>query len=323
MFNKKACVYKIEAPSGNFYIGSTIQQKIRFMQHKHDLKLGIHVNAALQFSANKYGIENLKFEVIMCVLDKAHVRDLEQQMIDELKPAYNISKNAYSALFDESVIQKRIATLSKPVVRLTDGAWFCSGYEAARAMGGEKQRDQLPTALKLGWRWLGHFWKYAEENKTLEQVEAAWNQRDALRVDRAKKAASKAKSKAVICVDTGEIFKSCTEAQRAKGIHLGGVSRAALEGSLAGGLFWKFADDPTPAEEIKGRYAKKLETKSIGQKQRMSARLIKKVKCKETGEIFSSVKEATKAKGLGKDAIRISFLKNKPTKGLTWEYLNA
>lgn len=243
-------VYKIESPSGNFYIGSSTAIKRRFAQHKRDLLRGTHINAALQNAADKYGVSNLTFSIVACVLNETHIRDVEQQLIDDLRPAYNISKNAHSALFDKQVINKRIKTLSRPVVRLTDGAWFKSAYEAARVMGAIKQRDLFPTAVKNGWKWAGHFWKYADEDKTLEAIQADWNIRDRLRKEKAKQGSIKAKSKQVMCIETNEVFNSCREAEKAKGIHRGGVSRACIVQKTAGQLHWKFAVDHVSSKEI-------------------------------------------------------------------------
>ena len=316
-------VYKIESPSGNFYIGSSVNLKRRFAQHKRDLRRGTHINLALQNTANKYGVDNLVFSVIACVLDGNNIRDVEQIIIDDLLPSYNISKNAHSALFDKQVVDKRVNTISRPVVRLTDGAWFKSAYEAARAMDGYKQKDLFPTAVKNGWKWAGHFWKYADEDKTLEQVQAAWDFRDKMRKEKAKEAASLAKSKEVMCLNTGEVFASCRAAELAKGIHRGGVSRGCLGYKKVKDMFWKFSSDPITLEEIERNYANILSKQKHNQRKALLVKQSKRVMCKETSEIFPSVKEATKAKGIHKDAVRASILKGAKVSGYSWEIINA
>jgi hypothetical protein len=118
-------------------------------------------------------------------------------------------------------------------------------------MGASNKRDLFPTAVKNGWKWAGHFWKYADENKTLEQVQDDWSLRDKFRMEKAKQAAIKARSKEVVCLETGEVFSSCREAERAKGIHRGGVSRACLVHKTAGHFHWKFSSDNITLQETK------------------------------------------------------------------------
>jgi group I intron endonuclease len=316
-------IYKIESPSGGFYIGSSVNLKRRFMQHRHGLRTSTHVNPILQKVANKYGVDALSFSCIASVLNKEDIRVVEQTIMDDLKPEYNISKNAHSAVFDPEVTKKRIATLSKPVICLTDGVQFSSGYEAARIMDGESQRDQLPTALKKGWKWLGHFWKYAHESKTLEDVESDWLKRDKKRRENAEAGSVAARSRAVVCLNTGVTYSSCRAAELQTGTHKGSVSRSALFGSMTGGLLWKFADQDLTLEQAQEAYKKK---KEVAEAKRIAAvvkTMEKRVRCIETGEIFESVRIAQKIKGLGKDAIRLSMVKKRKVHGYSWELVDA
>lgn len=60
-----SAVYNItNTVNGNFYIGSSVRVRIRFYEHRHDLRKGIHHCAHLQRAWNKYGETNFRFEVV-------------------------------------------------------------------------------------------------------------------------------------------------------------------------------------------------------------------------------------------------------------------
>lgn len=79
------------------YIGSAVNQKRRFKQHKSELRLNKHDNKHLQRSYNKHGINSF----IFITLEETSLENLltrEQFWIDTLKPEYNIRKFADSNL---------------------------------------------------------------------------------------------------------------------------------------------------------------------------------------------------------------------------------
>lgn len=90
-------IYRIVSPSGNEYIGSALLFNRRFAKHRHELKTRKHHCKPLQSAYEKYGLENLRFEIlIVCKAD-----DLifyEQLVIDSFRPSYNMCKKAGSAL---------------------------------------------------------------------------------------------------------------------------------------------------------------------------------------------------------------------------------
>ena len=71
-------VYKIvNIQNGDFYIGSSINLSLREKNHFNKLKHGKHVNTYLQNVYEKYGKENLKFEVL-ATCPKEYCIKLEQ-----------------------------------------------------------------------------------------------------------------------------------------------------------------------------------------------------------------------------------------------------
>lgn len=88
-------VYKItNLINGKFYIGSTSWNfQKRWKTHRNQLRKNKHDNPHLQYSWNKHGELNFKFEIVEdCPKAECFVR--EQYYIDILKPQYNILQNA-------------------------------------------------------------------------------------------------------------------------------------------------------------------------------------------------------------------------------------
>lgn len=92
-------IYKIaNKVTGEIYIGSSVNINNRFRYHKSKLIKNCHDNDHLQKVFNKYGLENLSFEIIEIVNDVTNLIKLEQYYIDSLNPKYNICKITGSCL---------------------------------------------------------------------------------------------------------------------------------------------------------------------------------------------------------------------------------
>jgi excinuclease UvrABC nuclease subunit len=87
----KSGIYKITNQiNGKFYIGSTKDLNRRNKDHFRLLKKGINHSIILQKAVNKYGIDNFKFEILVeCSKDLLFT--IEQKIVDELKPEYNVA----------------------------------------------------------------------------------------------------------------------------------------------------------------------------------------------------------------------------------------
>ena len=96
-------LYKItNTVNGKYYIGSSTNIKRRWINHKNNLRRGIHYNPHLQASFNKYGVDCFHFEIIQEFpdgTDRSVILDAEQKMLDLIKPedwkhsVYNASTN--------------------------------------------------------------------------------------------------------------------------------------------------------------------------------------------------------------------------------------
>lgn len=94
-------IYKIEHIStGKMYIGSAVNIRNRWNQHKSELRKNVHNNAKLQNAWNKYGEESFEFKVLE-YCEKEELLKQEQQALDTnncVKEGFNICLTAGSQL---------------------------------------------------------------------------------------------------------------------------------------------------------------------------------------------------------------------------------
>lgn len=107
------------------YVGSSARVNHRMSIHKTQLKHGRHNNAKLSRHVNKYGLDDLFFEVIETFdfISKEELLEREQYYINTLNPFFNISPCASSQLgckrSDESKERYRNAVLGRRATRET------------------------------------------------------------------------------------------------------------------------------------------------------------------------------------------------------------
>jgi len=91
MMNKISGIYGIRSQvyPERIYIGGSGNIIRRWREHKSELDTGSHVNRKLQNHYNKYGVNDLVFEVIVeCSRDV--ILKVEQSFLDLYKPYFNI-----------------------------------------------------------------------------------------------------------------------------------------------------------------------------------------------------------------------------------------
>lgn len=74
------------------YYGSSKEIEKRWNRHKNELRNNKHNNSILQRAWNKYGSDNIIFEIVE-ICEEEELIDLEQQYLNK-NPAYNIGKYA-------------------------------------------------------------------------------------------------------------------------------------------------------------------------------------------------------------------------------------
>jgi group I intron endonuclease len=98
----KNVIYKIRNILDNhYYIGSTVDSRKRFWEHRKHLRNGTHDCIHLQRAWNKYGEDCFKFEIVEQLNDRSELYPAEQKWLDNhFKQSYfyNVSPNADSPM---------------------------------------------------------------------------------------------------------------------------------------------------------------------------------------------------------------------------------
>lgn len=90
--NRKSGIYFIRSTvNGKVYIGSTVNIRKRYREHKCILKSNQHTNIHLQRHYNKNGGNSLEYGLLELVT-KDQLQDKEQDYVDKLDPEFNIMK---------------------------------------------------------------------------------------------------------------------------------------------------------------------------------------------------------------------------------------
>ena len=109
----KNVIYKIRnVVNGKFYVGSTVDSRVRFQTHRRNLKKGKHQSPHMQAAWNKYGEDCFKFEIVEIVECSENLLIAEQKWLDEHagKPhCYNWATDASAPMRGKKHTEKTIA----------------------------------------------------------------------------------------------------------------------------------------------------------------------------------------------------------------------
>ena len=90
---KISAVYKItNTVTGDFYIGSSKNVKLRWMQHKRPSVWNRYKNNPMYLDMKNYGVDKFELEILEEV-EIEQLKEMEQQFIEKLQPVYN-NRNA-------------------------------------------------------------------------------------------------------------------------------------------------------------------------------------------------------------------------------------
>ena len=197
---RKIGVYQIRNTiNGMVYIGSSMDISTRWREHKYDLRMNNHRNQHLQNAYNKYGKDAFVYEVLELIDEenKDQQFEREQYWID-LKEACN-KKKGYNIQSEVLIVPK----ISKKVVCLETKEIFESLEEAGRAKGISSGSISCCCNKRKLKQTGGYHWRFYDEyvNMTEEEIEKVLYN----------------KWKRIVCLETGEIFKSYHETGLKKG----------------------------------------------------------------------------------------------------------
>src|SRR4051794_10532754 len=161
-------IYQIRClANGKVYVGSAVNFRARWTNHRSALVKGSHHSPRLQRAWRKYGADQFVFEVLEVVLERTGLLVVEQQWLDKLRPfeetlGYNMASVAeapgtglkHSA---ESRAKRSVALKGRSFTDETRAKMSASGRgrimtpEARANMSiGQKGRETTPeTRLKL------------------------------------------------------------------------------------------------------------------------------------------------------------------------------
>lgn len=239
MQEKNYFVYKHTSPSGKVYIGITKNIRHRWRGNGR----GYIGSNRIYYAILKYGWENFKHEILYSGLTKAEAEQKEIELIKQNNSTderygYNLQQGGKIRTLNEKSriklsnslkghkvdmehIRRLALQKSKPVVCIETGIEYKSIQAAADSVG------VLRTTISKAVRGVtetagGYHWAYKGfENKVAIKKRTYWNE------------------KKVLCIDTGEIYNSVSEAGRVTGIHRKSIANNCNGiTKTAGGYAW-------------------------------------------------------------------------------------
>lgn len=237
MIEKKWCVYKhTNKENGKVYIGITSKNPLSRWEYGRGYRHNIYMDNAIK----KYGWDAFSHEIIFKDLSQDEALGIERRLIAEHQSAdrrygYNIEaggvkKGAYSEETLEKMRHRMLGAnnhnygkhLSEETRRKLSE---CNQGEKHPKYGSHHSEE---TRRKIGDA-IGGDKHYLYGKSPSEET------KEKMRI-------SSPKSKQIMCVETGEIYRSAREASREKGINISGISLAAKGERLktSGGYHWKY-----------------------------------------------------------------------------------
>ena len=143
----KSGIYEIRnTTNGNRYVGSAVNLKRRWSDHKKRLLGGTHRNEHLQRAWNKYGEDAFEFDVLE-YWEPEFLISMEQWWMNMLQPEYNIAPVAGNSLgythTDEALANMSAARM---------GNTYALGYKQTAATCAKNAASSMGNTNCLGYR---------------------------------------------------------------------------------------------------------------------------------------------------------------------------
>ena len=136
------------------YIGSSVDVRRRWADHKRELTAGIHKNALLSEAWEEWGHSAFRLETLELVADRDDLEAREQSHLDFLKPAYNeVMKAARAPLKtwrNDAADEARFWT---KVNQAGDGCWLWQGTVLRQGYGCFKIAGKMHRAHRLAYQY--------------------------------------------------------------------------------------------------------------------------------------------------------------------------
>jgi group I intron endonuclease len=169
---RKGGIYKITSPlSLKSYFGQTICFRNRFYQHKNLLKLGKNPSVLLQKFTDKYGLENINFQVVE-TCEKEKLNEREFYYLNNEKCDLNLSKNPEKIRY--GIKHTNESKIKMVKTRLMNGSYKNTGQISIKTHTGNKynlgKTHSKETKIKIGEKSKGRKWSDESKKKHSERL---------------------------------------------------------------------------------------------------------------------------------------------------------
>lgn len=220
--------------NGKIYIGSAVNLCGRKNTHFHELRNNKHHSRYLQRAFNKYGEGNFVFDVLEYVENKESLIEAEQRYLDSLQSynpiyGYNMCPNAKNCLgykHSEEVRTRRSKfQMGRPGTRNGTHQSTEARIKISKSNKGKKRTGEAKQ-------------KYSESKKGNKNPNYGKQMSDE---QKRKVSENSTVTKKVMCINTGDVFRSITDAGRCYGVANSNIS-AVCKGKRkrAKGLVFKY-----------------------------------------------------------------------------------
>ena len=223
------CVYKHTAPNGKVYIGITADNPSHRWNNGNGYKANEHFYSAIQ----KYGWNNFKHEILVDGLTKAEACQKEIEMIKQYKSndrafGYNISIGGEATALGSHHTEETKMKMSESRHGV-NAYWFGKHRSSEtiekiiKAKQGKPMHEITRKALL-----------YAVQHQTAETRQ---------KISDSLIGNTRAAKHKVLCVETGIVYESISDASRKTKIDRSSISRACnniKKDNIAGNHHWKF-----------------------------------------------------------------------------------
>lgn len=276
-------VYRIISPSNKQYIGVTTKKdpKARWKEHVRLSHKGIK-HRALYYAMNKYGVENMKFEVIK-----------------------KLPNTTQESLFEaEKYYIKKFDTFKKGY-NMTEGGEGTPGlFGELNPFYGHKHTEETKRKLSMAARGHKHTEEWKKKNSELMRKRMTDPNYRKLALE-SLKASAKARRKKIVCDTDNKAFESVQECSKYYGIDRSSLRQVCnRERATAKGKRFSWYGDNSPYFEDKRTFYQP-----------------KKVRCIEKNKTYNSIREASQELNLVEQHISACLHgRQKSTGGLHFEF---
>lgn len=319
-------VYRHTTPSGKVYIGITKRRPAQRWKRG----CGYTRNLVFMRAIHKYGWDNIEHEVLYDGLTEEEAKRIEVELIakhnaTDRRYGYNITAGgdhhvgAPCSEENRERVRLRFTGANNPCARKVICLETLETYDTVTEAESKTGACNITGSCKRHkgrQKAGGYHWAYYDPSLPREHYTDLLNryiheESVPYRMSEERKRQNgEAHSIPVICLDTGEVYKSLQEASDAHGLYVSNLCKCVNgRHHTAGGLHWAYYDSDKPSQYYEELLAERAERhahsydKSEGFKELLRERSSIAVECVETGVVYPSQKAAEEATSIKRSSI--------------------